>query len=376
MSESESPESAALRAQTPITLIAQVAHPVDRDRRRALLSHLVQSGNWQQVLVFMRTKHGANRLTEQLMQDGIDAEAIHGNRSHGARARAFKLFKEAALRVLVVTDMAARGLDMETIPYVVNFDLPNVPEDYVHRVGRAGGKGQALTLLCGEERELLAEIEKRIDLQVERKIIEGFEPGPDYETARFDANQARGREVDVPDNARSDTAPAAEGDAARSVEEKPARPPQTRRPENRRNPPQQEAQRGSPRRAGRRPPAMQDATAAQPAVPQQRTETFTEDEDLDVRIDGNRIDYRSQAPRADQPNHGGSARKNARFGQPRGPRPAPVLEGPMTWRGQPVASANRPLEPHESRLHEYATRPQNANRGKRRMPTGLPRDEE
>ncbi|MFM9966847.1 MAG: DEAD/DEAH box helicase [Burkholderiales bacterium] len=181
---------------SPIELISQIAHPVDRDRRRALLSYLIKQGDWQQVLVFTRTKHGANRLAEQLTQDGIEADAIHGNKSQGARTRALKSFKDSELRVLVATDIAARGLDIEGLPHVVNYDLPNVSEDYVHRIGRtgrAGSEGQAVALVCGEERSLFADIEKLMKKKVERKVIAGFEPGPGYETARFDLDQARGR---------------------------------------------------------------------------------------------------------------------------------------------------------------------------------------
>ena len=115
---------------------------MDRDRKRELLAHLVKTNNWQQVLVFTRTKHGANRLAQQLERDGIDADAIHGNKSQGARTRALKRFKDNELQVLVATDIAARGLDIEELPHVVNYDLPHVAEDYVHRIGRTGRAGR------------------------------------------------------------------------------------------------------------------------------------------------------------------------------------------------------------------------------------------
>src|SRR5690606_31205027 len=116
--------------------VSQVVHPVDRERKRELLSHLAGQGNWQQVLVFTRTKHGANRLARQLEEDGLSSAAIHGNKSQSARQRALGDFRNGTIRVLVATDVAARGLDIELLPHVVNYDLPNVPEDYVHRIGR------------------------------------------------------------------------------------------------------------------------------------------------------------------------------------------------------------------------------------------------
>jgi len=164
----------------PIELISQVAHPVDAGRKRELLSHLVKTNNWQQVLVFTRTKHGANRLAQQLERDGIDADAIHGNKSQGARTRALKRFKDNELQVLVATDIAARGLDIEELPHVVNYDLSHVAEDYVHRIGRtgrAGASGQAVSLVCGEDRPLLAAIERLTGRRIEQRTVTGFEPG-------------------------------------------------------------------------------------------------------------------------------------------------------------------------------------------------------
>jgi len=168
------------RRNTPAELVAQVAHPVDAGRKRALLAHLVKSNDWRQVLVFTRTKHGANRLAEQLARDGIEADAIHGNKSQNARTRTLKRFKDNELRVLVATDIAARGLDIEALPHVVNFDLPHVPEDYVHRIGRtgrAGSSGEAVSLVSQEERPLLAAIEKLMNRPVEMKAVAGFESG-------------------------------------------------------------------------------------------------------------------------------------------------------------------------------------------------------
>jgi ATP-dependent RNA helicase RhlE len=140
----------------------------------------VKSNNWQQVLVFTRTKHGANRLAQQLERDGIVSDAIHGNKSQGARTRALKRFKNSELQVLVATDIAARGLDIEELPHVVNYDLPHVAEDYVHRIGRtgrAGASGQAVSLVSAEDRSLLSAVERLINRRIEQKIVAGFELG-------------------------------------------------------------------------------------------------------------------------------------------------------------------------------------------------------
>jgi ATP-dependent RNA helicase RhlE len=164
----------------PIELISQVAYPVHKDRKRELLAHLVKTLDWRQVLVFTRTKHGANRLAQQLERDGIEADAIHGNKSQGARTRTLKRFKDNELRVLVATDIAARGLDIEDLPHVVNYDLPHVAEDYVHRIGRtgrAGASGQAVSLVCAEDRPLLAAVERLTGRRIEQQIAAGFEPG-------------------------------------------------------------------------------------------------------------------------------------------------------------------------------------------------------
>jgi len=164
----------------PVELTSQIVHPVDSGRKRELLSHLVKTNNWQQVLVFTRTKHGANRLAQQLERDGIDADAIHGNKSQGARTRVLKRFKDNELQVLVATDIAARGLDIEELPHVVNYDLPHVAEDYLHRIGRtgrAGASGEAVALVSGEDRPLLAAIERLINRRIEQKVIAGFERG-------------------------------------------------------------------------------------------------------------------------------------------------------------------------------------------------------
>jgi len=161
--------------------ISQKVHPVDRDRKRELLTHLIQSQDWHQVLVFTRMKHGANRLVEFLEKQGISAMAIHGNKSQSARTRALAEFKAGTLRVLVATDIAARGIDIDQLPHVVNFELPNVPEDYVHRIGRtgrAGADGEAVSLVCVDEEGFLADIERLIKRPLPREVVPGFEPDP------------------------------------------------------------------------------------------------------------------------------------------------------------------------------------------------------
>jgi len=179
-------------------LISQVVHPVDKNRKRELLSHMIGAGNWRQVLVFTRTKHGANRLTKQLESDGLSAAAIHGNKSQGARTKALSEFKQGKVRVLVATDIAARGLDIVELPHVVNYELPNVPEDYVHRIGRTGRAGQdgaALSLVCVDEHAHLADIEKLLQRQIDQVIVPGYEPDPSIrpEPIKRGGGNSRGR---------------------------------------------------------------------------------------------------------------------------------------------------------------------------------------
>ncbi|GKV95536.1 ATP-dependent RNA helicase RhlE [Pectobacterium aroidearum] len=170
-----------VRRNTPSELVTQHVHFVDKRRKRELLSQLIGENNWQQVLVFTRTKHGANHLAELLEKDGITAAAIHGNKSQGARTRALANFKDGSIRVLVATDIAARGLDIDQLPHVVNYELPNVPEDYVHRIGRTGraeATGEALSLVCVDEHKLLRDIERLLKREIPRIAIEGYEPDP------------------------------------------------------------------------------------------------------------------------------------------------------------------------------------------------------
>ncbi|WP_110598659.1 DEAD/DEAH box helicase [Salinicola lusitanus] len=161
--------------------VKQWVHPVDKSRKPALLSHLIQTHQWQQVLVFTRTKHGANRLTKYLEGQGIEAAAIHGNKSQNARTKALADFKSGGVRALIATDIAARGLDIDQLPQVVNFELPNVAEDYVHRIGRtgrAGASGQAVSLVSLDEKKELAGIERLISQRLTSEAVTGFEPTP------------------------------------------------------------------------------------------------------------------------------------------------------------------------------------------------------
>ncbi|MBL0709969.1 MAG: DEAD/DEAH box helicase [Colwellia sp.] len=159
--------------------VTQWLTAVDKKRKPAVLTHLIKENNWQQVLVFTKTKHGANKLTRYLEAEGLTAAAIHGNKSQGARTKALASFKDGRVQVLVATDIAARGIDIDLLPNVVNFDLPNVPEDYVHRIGRtarAGNTGQAVSLVCNDELKLLWDIEHVIQQHIERKVLERFIP--------------------------------------------------------------------------------------------------------------------------------------------------------------------------------------------------------
>ena len=167
------------RRNTTAETVSQVVHRIDKNQKRHLLSHLIKKGDWHQVLVFTRTKHGANRLAKQLVTDGISADAIHGNKSQGARTRALANFKKNEVRVLVATDIAARGLDIEKLPHVVNYELPNVPEDYVHRIGRtgrAGTDGSALSLLSEDEEKHLVGIQRLLKKKLPVENVDDFVP--------------------------------------------------------------------------------------------------------------------------------------------------------------------------------------------------------
>ena len=164
---------------TTVEAIIQYVYKVDKSNKSRLIIQLIKEGNWNQVLVFTRTKHGANKLCKKMINENISAAAIHGNKSQGARTKALAGFKEGVIKILVATDIAARGLDIPLLPHVVNFELPNIPEDYVHRIGRtgrAGAKGEAISLVCIDEKQYLKDIEKIINLKIPSKIKVGFEP--------------------------------------------------------------------------------------------------------------------------------------------------------------------------------------------------------
>jgi ATP-dependent RNA helicase RhlE len=166
------------RRNTAAETVSQSVHMVEHGDKQRLLAHLIHSRDWHQVLVFTRTKHGANRLSEQLSRDGITSAAIHGNKSQTARTRALQEFKSKKIRVLVATDIAARGLDIERLPHVINYELPQVPEDYVHRIGRtgrAGSNGAALSLVASEEHKLFEDIQKLLKQRIPITTVEGFE---------------------------------------------------------------------------------------------------------------------------------------------------------------------------------------------------------
>ena len=181
--------------------VEQWIHPVDKKQKPALLAHLILTHQWHQVLVFARTKHGADRLAKQLNKQQIKTAAIHGNKSQNARLRALAEFKENAIQVLVATDIAARGLDIDLLPHVINVDLPHVPEDYVHRIGRtgrAGSSGQAISLVCADEDKQLFAIERLIKRVLPRKLVEGFEPVHDVPTSKLDTRPIKPKKPKKP----------------------------------------------------------------------------------------------------------------------------------------------------------------------------------
>jgi len=184
------------RRNTSSEIVKQAVYHVDKARKRELLTHLIIDGKWKQVLVFTRTKHGANKLCGQLEKDGIPAVAIHGNKSQNARTKALADFKKGDIRVLVATDIAARGIDIDQLPHVVNYELPNVSEDYVHRIGRtgrAGNEGEAVSLVCIDENEFLDNIEKLIKKDIPKVWLKGFRPDPSIKAEPINMGGGRGR---------------------------------------------------------------------------------------------------------------------------------------------------------------------------------------
>ncbi len=181
---------------TTVDAISQKVYRVAKGKKTGLVIKLISEGNWQQVLIFTRTKHGANNLTKKLASAGITAAAIHGNKSQGARTKALSGFKSGKIRVMVATDIAARGLDIPLLPHVVNYEIPNISEDYVHRIGRtgrAGASGEAVSLVSADETSYLRSIEKLVGMKIPMEIIEGFEPDPNASTEPVKQGGGRNR---------------------------------------------------------------------------------------------------------------------------------------------------------------------------------------
>jgi len=192
---------------TTVKSVKQWICPVDKKQKSALLLQLIKDNDWKQVLVFSRTKHGANRLARFLEERGVNSAAIHGNKSQGARTKALAGFKDGSVRILVATDIAARGLDIDQLPQVVNFDLPNVPEDYIHRIGRtgrAGATGQAVSLVSADEFKQLSDIERLIQEVLTRKLIDGFEPVHDLPESRLDRRPVHAKKPKKPKTGHRD----------------------------------------------------------------------------------------------------------------------------------------------------------------------------
>ncbi|MEM5273624.1 DEAD/DEAH box helicase [Cupriavidus taiwanensis] len=251
------------RRNTTAETVDQRVYPVDRERKRELLAHLVRQHDWHQVLVFTRTKHGANRLAEQLTKDGLSALAIHGNKSQSARTRALSEFKAGTLRLLVATDIAARGIDIDQLPHVVNFDLPNVPEDYVHRIGRtgrAGAEGEAISLVCVDELGLLRDIERLIKRKLEQTVLPGFEVDPSIAPEPIQKGRQQRGGGQGQGRGRAEARPA--GDGAGAPRQRPARQGQGA-PRQGQGQSQSQGQRGNGAANGNR--AAQPAGARNPA---------------------------------------------------------------------------------------------------------------
>jgi ATP-dependent RNA helicase RhlE len=193
---------------TTVDAITQKIYPVAKEKKTELIIKLITEGNWQQILVFTRTKQGANKLCEAMISAGIKAAAIHGNKGQGARTKALAGFKNGSITALVATDIAARGLDIPLLPHVINFELPNIPEDYVHRIGRtgrAGANGEAISLFSPDETTFLRDIEKLIDLKLPKENIAGFEPDPKASTQPIKQGQGRQQRNSTPRQSKTDS---------------------------------------------------------------------------------------------------------------------------------------------------------------------------
>jgi ATP-dependent RNA helicase RhlE len=193
---------------TTVDAIIQKVYPVAKEKKTELIIKLITEGNWKQILVFTRTKQGANKLTESMISAGIKAAAIHGNKGQGARTKALAGFKDGSLTALVATDIAARGLDIPLLPHVVNFELPNIPEDYVHRIGRtgrAGASGEAISLFSPDETVFLRDIEKLVGLNLPKENIRGFEPDPNASKEPIKQGQGRQQRDSTPRKPKTDT---------------------------------------------------------------------------------------------------------------------------------------------------------------------------
>jgi len=193
---------------TTVDAIIQKVYPVAKEKKTELIIKLISEGNWKQILVFTRTKQGANKLTESMISAGIKAAAIHGNKGQGARTKALAGFKDGSLTALVATDIAARGLDIPLLPHVVNFELPNIPEDYVHRIGRtgrAGASGEAISLFSPDETTFLRDIEKLVGLKLPVENIKGFEPDPNASTEPIKQGQGRQQRNSTPKKPKTDS---------------------------------------------------------------------------------------------------------------------------------------------------------------------------
>jgi ATP-dependent RNA helicase RhlE len=290
------------RRNTASELVTQTVHMVAQGHKRDLVSHLIKTNNWQQVLIFTRTKHGANRLTEKLLKDDISAAAIHGNKSQGARTKALAGFKEGTVRVLVATDIAARGLDIDQLPQVVNFELPNVPEDYVHRIGRtgrAGSSGSAVSLVDREEVKLLKDIEKLIKREIPKVQVEGFTPPdkPEPEAPREPRSNPRS-------NARPNQANG--NNASSSRNKKPQSSNSERPPRNGANlqNPNQNQQRNQPRSAKKAPDYENMSEAARHQAMPQKSLFVPDEPPRRPRPPHNPLSQ----PRSGRPNAGGMNR--------------------------------------------------------------------